>query len=256
MNLTAACVLIAWYSQEKWVWLLTSTWYLLSPSPMSVYLLTCIFCRWFGYNLLAGTRSSRFNQSYSSCLTWLGFSLPDFWCWLTALDLNWQGCLCLCDNATLLLQNKTFSREEKTFLGLFTQALPTGNRSLWWKGVGTRFLLRVGIMRKPESHCPLDICWKYCFCLGTTPKPGFASYTFWRIMGLEDFNNADLTLHSVSDWRHSLMHFSILEKYLLGSLKPSLGRPRPSVSCRCWRPAQMKAENPFFDLVWRWDAAG
>lgn len=25
---------------------------------MSVYLLTCIFCRWFGYNLLAGTLSS------------------------------------------------------------------------------------------------------------------------------------------------------------------------------------------------------
>lgn len=31
----------------------------------------------------------------------------------------------LCDNATLLLQSKTFIREEKPFPGLFTQAIPT-----------------------------------------------------------------------------------------------------------------------------------
>lgn len=194
MNLTAACVLIAWYSQEKWVCLLTSTWYLLSPSLMSVYLLICIFCRWFGYNLLAGTRSFPVQPA----LQQLSHMAGVFSSWSDRVVFV------LHDNATLLFQSKTSRREEKTFPGLSTQALPTWQQVPLVTGSWDKVFTRVGIMRKQGSHCPSDICWKYCFCLGTTPKPGFASCTFWRNMELEAFNNADFMLHSVSDWRQTI----------------------------------------------------
>lgn len=43
------------------------------------------------------------------------------------------------------------------------------------------------------------------------------------------------------------IYFGIFEKYLLRSLTPC-----PSVSCRCWRPTQIKVKNPLLDLLWRW----
>lgn len=183
MNLTAACVLIAWYSQEKWVCLLTSTWYLLSPSLMSVYLLTCIFCRWFGYNLVAGTQSFPVQPA----LQQLSHMAGVFSSWSDRVVFV------LHVNATLLLQRKTSRREEKTFPGLSTQALPTWQQvplvTGSWDKVFTRESKGVTVHQ--------IFAGSNCFCLGTTPKPGFASCTFWNNTELEAFNNADFMLHRV-----------------------------------------------------------
>lgn len=123
--------------------LLTSTWYLLSPSPVSVYLLTCTFCRWFGYHLLAVTRSF----PDQPVLQELSHMAGDLSSWILALvDTSSSEVtgLCLC---YVIMQLCCF--KEKLLAGNLLQrpSLP-GNRSLWWRGAGTRLLLGVGIVRK------------------------------------------------------------------------------------------------------------
>lgn len=139
MNLTAACVLIAWHSQEKWVCLLTSTWYCLSPSPMSVYLLTWIFCRWFGYNLIAAAWSCPV-QPVLQQLSHMAGILSS---WILALvdssvGLKWHGCVCVmwwC-NFAAPKQNFYQGREalprpaHKGHLYLATSPSNTGEREL------------------------------------------------------------------------------------------------------------------------------
>lgn len=161
MNLAAACVLIAWYSQEKRACLLTSTWYHLSPSLMSVYLLTCIFCRWFRYSLLAGTWSFPV-QPVLQQLSHLAGVLSS---WILALvdssrsEVTWL-CLCYVTMQLCCFKAKLLSGKRSPSQACSHRPSLPGNKSLWhwWKGVGTRFLLRVGIMRKQGSHGTSDTC--------------------------------------------------------------------------------------------------
>lgn len=188
MNLTTACVLIAWYSQEKCVCLLISTWYLLSPSPMSVYLPTCIFCRWFGYNLLAGIRSFPVQPVLQQLSHMAGVLSSRILVLVDSSSSEVTGlCLCyvimqLCCFEAKLLTGKR--RPSQAFSHM--PSLP-GNRSFWWKVVGTRFLLRVGIMRKQESHCPSDICWKSCESTVLYPKTWFCFIYLLKKCGVGGF---------------------------------------------------------------------
>lgn len=124
-----------------------------------IWIYSCIFSRWFSYNLLAGTWSFPV-QPILQKLSHVAGVLSS---WILALLDSSRSevtrlCLCYvimplgCFKAKLLSGKRSPSQACS-----YGPSLP-GNRSLWWKGVGTRFLLRDGIMRKQGSHCILDIC--------------------------------------------------------------------------------------------------
>lgn len=165
---------IAWYSQEKWVCLLTSMWYLLSPSLMSVYLLTHIFCRWFGYNLLAGTRSFPV-QPILQKLSHVAGVLSS---WILALidssrsEVTWF-CLCyvimqLCCFKAKLLSGKRSPSQACSY----RPSLP-GNWSLWWKGVGTRFFTKSWNNEKARESLYIRYLLKVLFLSWDYPKTWF-----------------------------------------------------------------------------------
>lgn len=107
-----------------------------------------------------------------------------------------------------------------------------GNTSLWWKGAGTWFFTKSWNNEKASESLSIGYLLKVLFLSWDYPKKlvllhiPFEEMWGWRLLIM-------LTSCYRECFRlktDNLMYFGILEKYLLRSLKPGLGRPRPSVS--------------------------
>lgn len=153
--MTTTFVVIA-YSQKKWMCLLTSTWYHLSPSTD-----VCIFaCLYFLLMVQLWPLSRNLELSGStnpieiiSC-SW-GFVVLHFGAgWHTQQVCS--GIAVLSDNATLLLLSKTLLMKRSPSQACSHGLSLPGNGSLWhwwsqWKRVGTRSLQTVGVTSKQGS---------------------------------------------------------------------------------------------------------
>lgn len=216
MNLTAACVLIAWYSQEKWVCLLTSTWYLLSPSLMSVYLLTCLFCRWFGYNLLAATQSF----PVQPVLQQLSHMAGVFSSWILVLVDSPRSevtglCLCYMIAQLCCFKAKLLAGKRRPSQACPVRPSLPGNTSLWWKGAGTWFFTKSWNNEKASESLSIGYLLKVLFLSWDYPKKlvllhiPFEEMWGWRLLIM-------LTSCYRECFRlktDNLMYFGILEKY-------------------------------------------